>query len=50
MQFLGGLSVLEYHDLQGVNKWVWLGIETSFFAVFFFLAFLGLTFVSHVRR
>ncbi|GAB4821434.1 hypothetical protein N2152v2_008480 [Parachlorella kessleri] len=50
VEFIGGLTVLEYHDLEGVNKWVWLGIETSFFLVFFFLAFLGLTFVSYVRR
>ena len=50
VQLLGGATVLQYYSLSGADKWVWLGIEFSFFLVFFFLAFLALSFVSHVKR
>ncbi|GAB4818157.1 hypothetical protein N2152v2_005203 [Parachlorella kessleri] len=50
VQLLGGDTVLQYYSLSGADKWVWLGIEFSFFLVFFFLAFVALTLVSHVKR
>ncbi|WPT13876.1 ABC transporter G family member 34 [Picochlorum sp. SENEW3] len=44
------ISILDYYSLGGVSKWAWFGIELAFFVVFFFFAFLALTYVRHVRR
>lgn len=44
------ITILEYYSLDGASKWGWFGIELCFFVVFFFFAFLALTFVKHVRR
>ncbi|GAB4821435.1 hypothetical protein N2152v2_008481 [Parachlorella kessleri] len=50
VEFLDDQTVLEYYSLSGINKWAWLAIEFAFFLAFFFLAFLALTFVRHVKR
>ena len=50
MQFVDGMTVLQYYSLDGINMWAWLGIECIFVVVFFVLAFLALTYVRHVRR
>ncbi len=31
VQFVNGMTVLDYYGLAGINSWVWLVIEASFF-------------------
>lgn len=44
------LQVLQYFDLEHVNKWAWLGWEALFFAGFVVAAWAALSLVRHQRR
>jgi len=44
------LQVLQYYDLEHVNKWAWLGWEALFFAAFVAAAWAALSLVRHQRR
>ncbi|KAI7843801.1 hypothetical protein COHA_002699 [Chlorella ohadii] len=46
----GGVPVLQYYDLEHVNKWAWLGWEALFFAAFVAAAWAALSLVRHQRR
>ena len=46
----GNVTVLEYYDLDDVDKWEYAGIEAVFVVAFFFLAFLALFFMKHSAR
>ncbi|PRW55890.1 P-loop containing nucleoside triphosphate hydrolase [Chlorella sorokiniana] len=46
----GGVPVLQYYDLENVNKWAWLGWEALFFAAFTAAAWAALSLVRHQRR
>ncbi len=50
MQIFQDVNVLDYFGLLGVNKWAWLGVEVSFFNVFFLAAFLSLKYIRHIKR
>lgn len=43
-------QVLEYYDLEHVNKWAWLGWEALFFVAFLAVAWAALSLVRHQRR
>lgn len=47
---LGGVEVLQFYDLRGVNKWVQIGYECIFFAGFYVLAWAALAFFRHQKR
>eukprot|EP00884_Botryococcus_braunii_P014587 jgi/Botrbrau1/23129/Bobra.0243s0059.1 len=46
----GGVEVLDFYSLTGLNKWGQLGYETIFFFAFFVLAWAALAFVRHQKR
>ena len=46
----GDESVLEFYDLSGVNGWAWLGFQTIFLVIFFFLTWATLVLIKHQRR
>lgn len=50
VQFVDGITVLDYYSFGGISMWGWVGIEVAFAAVFFVLAYLALKYVRHVRR
>lgn len=43
-------QILEYYDLEHVNKWAWLGWEALFFVAFLAAAWAALSLVRHQRR
>ena len=44
------LQLLDFYDLRNKAKWVYVGYETVFIAVFFIFAWLALTFIRHQKR
>lgn len=46
----GTVTVLEYYDLDDVDKWGYAGIEALFVIAFFFLAYLALFYMKHSAR
>lgn len=48
-KFLGGVTVLEYYSLDGLNKWALMSYELLFFVAFFCLTWLTLS-VKRYRR
>lgn len=47
---LGYVTVLQQFDLDGYEKWAWLGFEAMFPIVFVVIGLLALTFIRHQRR
>lgn len=45
-----GTPILEYYNLQDVNKWAMLGIIVAFFGGWSLLAWFALAFVRHQKR
>ncbi|KAL4425098.1 hypothetical protein ABPG77_010412 [Micractinium sp. CCAP 211/92] len=46
----GGEPILNYYDLDTVNRWHWLGWEVIFLCAFLALTWLALATVQHQRR
>jgi ATP-binding cassette, subfamily G (WHITE), member 2 len=46
----GGVEVLDFYSLSGLNKWAQLGYETIFLIAFFVLAWAALAFMRHQKR
>lgn len=44
------VQILAYYDLNGIDKWAFLGYESLFFVFFFGLAWAALVFVRHEKR
>ncbi len=45
-----GTPILEYYNLQHVDKWAMLGIIVAFFGGWSLLAWFALAFVRHQKR
>jgi hypothetical protein len=50
LEYLGGETVLAYFGADTMGPWAYLGIEASFFLVFFGLAVLTMAYVRHDKR
>jgi ABC-type multidrug transport system permease subunit len=46
----GGETLLEAYDLEGADKWAYLGVLLVFFFAFFAMALGAITYVDHSRR
>ena len=46
----GGETLLEAYDLEGEDKWAYLGVLLVFFFAFFAMALGAITYVDHSRR
>lgn len=45
-----GVTVLEYYDIDDVDKWAYAGVEAAFVAGFFTLAYFALFYMKHSKR
>ena len=41
---------LEFYDLEGVNRWTWLGYQAIFFPVFTVFLWSALKWLQHTKR
>lgn len=48
--FDSGEEVLEFYDVEDVNKWLFLLYNSLFYLGYSFLTYLGLVFIRHERR
>ena len=46
----GRETLLEAYDLEGADKWAYLGVLLVFFFAFFAMALGAITYVDHSRR
>jgi len=48
--YIGGIPILSYYGLEGVDRWRWLGFEAIFFPIYTALLWAALAFWRHQRR
>jgi ABC-type multidrug transport system permease subunit len=46
----GAGNALKFYDLEGVNKWTWLGYQALFFPVFTICLWAALKWLQHTKR
>ena len=47
---VNGWNPLAFYDLEGVNKWKWLGYQTIFFPGFVTMLWATLRWMQHMKR